>query len=90
MMHQWSASIWPHTPRAGVLAAGNVVTQSTLVSVILSLCGLQHGSFCFISVNRDDYGKGTNARGREEVAECSHTEGKLTLRVIHALKLSFG
>lgn len=89
MMHQWSASIWPHTPRAGVLAAGNVVTQSMLVSVVLSPCGLKHGSFCFISVDKDDHEDGINARQREEAAEPNVTTGKLMLRLPMPLN-SFG
>lgn len=80
MMHPWSASLWPHTPRAGVLGAGNAVTQSMLVSVVLSPCGLEHGSFCFVSVHRDDREEGINARQREEAAEFHVTTGKLMLR----------
>lgn len=79
-MHPWSASLWPHTPRADVLGAGNAVTQSMLVSVVLSPCGLEHGSFCFVSVHRDDSEDGINARQREEAAEPHVTTGKLMLR----------
>lgn len=79
-MHPWSASLWPHTPRTGVLGAGNAVTQSMLVSVVLSPCGLEHDSFCFVSVHRDDSEEGINARQREEAAEPHVTTGKLMLR----------
>lgn len=56
------------------------MTQSMLVSVVLSPCGLEHDSFCFVSVHRDDSEEGINARQREEAAEFHVTTGKLMLR----------